>query len=285
MIKLPRSNAAKAIRRPGVKANTATRMFVIGNGERIKFLVCVGWREARKVLGRKARMATDADVRDVWIHRELYKWPPIQLSRLYAVSRQAIDKWKVRAGKDVPRYLEWAKANGIPQVIDARKERLSATELGKLLGLSAKEARAAASVMKLKLKGYRRMPSDEELVELQKGRTWKELAEVTELKVATLRQYIYARPELAASMKAVRKPDVMGLKAQREGLRMKVAQMSKEGKSPVEIATKLGIEYMTARYWLKKLEAEHAKREQARLKREARNAVVGSNGGDQRDQG
>lgn len=262
------------------------RLYVSGSGETFRFVTAKNMMSARRKIGVGARTPNADDCRRVWLQGKIYELSEAELQKKYHVGRQTAAQWRYKGGEDLPTASEHKMRTKVEAVYAAltSMSKPSALAVADAANTSAKLARIMAEKMGVPLRSRRRMPSDEELIELQRGCTWQELAIKTGLRLCTLRSYIYARPELSDAMRAVRKPTITGQEAHGSFPREKVRELYLTGASAHLIAETLHVEQMTVRYWINKWKKEAAD-EKSRDGREAGSAVGGSDEWYQREQG
>jgi hypothetical protein len=232
---------------------TQRRLWCVGEGDSWR---CVAETRsaAELALGDAVRSATPDDCRRLWLDLRLYEKPVREVATMFGVTRQAIDIWRAKGGDDLPRRCDSmhdeVDARILP-LLDATKCATQlAAETGETLYLISTVARRHG--IKLK-RGTVKKPSDDEIIRLAEGRTWRELAAACGVRLNTLRNYVYARPALSEKVgERIRRqpsgPASHG-KVDLDVLRRLVA----EGCSVYAIAQQLNVEQMTIRHWLKKL--------------------------------
>lgn len=236
------------------------RLYCIGSGSLVKWVTCENLKQAKKELGPKARTATDEDCRAIWLLERMWEYSQEELRERFKISKQAAAKWRLRAGDDLPTRSDQAEAIRAKRIRVVLKELKDPcfSSLVKESGVSKKILREYVDKTGLHLRTHRRRPPDDELIELQRGRTWRELAEVTGLQLNTLRQYVYNRPVLARAMAAVRVNAPTGKKAHKASQVTDIRRMYEEGKSAHTIAESLRIEQVSVLYWFTKWKKEQA---------------------------
>jgi transposase len=262
------------------------RLYVAGEGELIRFTTANNMEAAKEKLGDAARTPNDDDCRHVWIVGQFHLLSSEELQEKYGVSRQAAANWRERGGPGLVTRREHStksKVAAMHQILTTQK-RITAAQVAKQVHGSSRLVVELANQLGVSLaKGHRRMPEDADLVELQRGCTWQEFATKTGLRLSTLRNYIYARPELAKALKDVRKPTVTGPAAHGTFPKEKALAMHLKGMTPHKIAETLRVEQMTVRYWIRKWSQE-ASDDQSSDGREAGGAVGGSTARNKRKQ-
>lgn len=242
------------------------RLYVIGRGTCINWVTAKSLAEAKEKLGPDARVADDDDCRYVYTKERFWEWDGSRFKQELGCSRQTVHNWRKRGGGDIPtRTLmrEASRNQRIRKVLaESPSEELTPRTIATEAKSNDRNVKAYAKRAGIKLGVWRKRPSDEQLVELQRDRTWWELAEVVGLKLSTLRLYIYARPELAAAMKAVRKPVDTGKQSQGKLPLHKIREMHNKGLTAHQIAESLHIEQMSVRYWLRKWKKEEEANDQ-----------------------
>lgn len=262
------------------------RLYVAGEGESFRFDTAKSRVAAQRKLGSDVRTPNPDDCRQVWLQGRLYEMTAKEIQDRFHVSRQTVANWRARGGDG----LMTASEHKMRVKVEAAQKALtsieqpSAAQVAAVANLSIKLARQMANKLGVKLRGHRRMPSDEQLIELQRGCTWQELAAKSGMRLSTLRTYIYARPALSEAMRAVRKPAATGPSAHGTFPREKVRELYLKGVTPHVIAEELLVEQMTVRYWINKWRQEEDNA-QARDGREVGGSVGGSHEGNQRQPG
>lgn len=257
------------------------RLFVAGYGEERQWCMAMKLSEAKEKLGPETRAADDDDCRFVYHSARMWAYTPERIKAELGCSRQTVDSWRRRAGRDAPtrtKETELQRSLKVRQAI-AAGQASSVLELSEASGAHYRTAKKFAGREDMTFSKWKRRPSDEKLVELQKGRTWWELAEVTGLTLSTLRQYIYSRPELAKAMKAVRKPTPRGLERRGQLPLHKIREMHNNGVSVHKIAETLHVEQMAIRYWLRKWQREESAHDQTDEQGAPAGPVAGSGEG------
>jgi len=232
---------------------------------RLRRLWCAGegesWRcvaetraAAELALGGPVRSATPDDCRRLWLDFRLHKLPVREVATMFGVSRQAVDIWRAKGGDDLPRRCDVMHEDDDARVLTLLDPTKCITQLAAETGETAHLLRTVARRHGIVLpRGTVKKPTDDEIVRLAGGRTWRELAAVCHITLPTLRNYVYARPQLSAQVTARirRQPSGPASHGKVDGdvLRRMVA----EGSSVYAIAKHLQVEPMTVRHWLKKL--------------------------------
>lgn len=262
------------------------RLYVSGSGDKFRFVTASTIKAARKRIGVNAHTASDEECREVWLRGRLYEMTSKELQKKFQVTRQAVANWRQRGGADLPTCAEHQLKRKLEALHMALVEMKhpSANELAEVAHTSPHLAHEMAKRLGIVLRGHRRMPSDEELVELQRDCTWQELAAKTGMRLSTLRNYIYKKPELSKALKAVRKPALSGPAAHGTFPREKVRELYLSGLNAHQISESLLLEQMTVRYWINKWRQEAEANEENSDGRAAGGPVGGSDEGDQREQ-
>lgn len=252
------------------------RLYVTGKGVLIEWAIVSTLKEAREKLGEEARVATDDDCRHVYTKGRFWEIPSDEIRERLGVSRQAVDAWRKRGGLDIPtrtQVRESTRNKRIREVLE-KKEKISARDLAITANVNYKKVKDYAKRAGLELLQWKRRPSDEELIELQRGRTWRELADILDLRLSTLRSYIYKNKELSAALAAVRKKVVVETPAKKVLDTDAIRALHNKGMTPYLIAETLKIEQMSVRYWIRKWKKEEeAANDKARNKRKAARPV------------
>jgi DNA-directed RNA polymerase specialized sigma24 family protein len=229
------------------------RLWCVGEGESWR---CVAeTREAAELaLGGPVRSATPDDCRRLWLDLQLYKKPVREVATMFGVSRQAIDIWRAKGGDDLPRRCEVMQDDVDARILPLLDSSKCITQLAAETGETVHLLRAVARRHDVRLaSGTTKKPSDDEIIRLAEGRTWRELAAACGVHLATLRNYVYARPSLSAQVTARIRRQPSGPAAHGKVDGDVVRRMVAEGASVYAIAQHLQVEQMTIRHWFKKL--------------------------------
>lgn len=255
------------------------RLYVAGQGQDMTYCTAPCFEAAKSILGEGCRRPDPDDVRLFWTLAKIDTLSAEAIREQFGVSRQTVDGWWRKAGgAGLPRRREFRQQDRALRIRTALRKTKSATASGvaRAVGASLEEVREIAKSMKVPLRTWHRRPSDDELVEIAKGKTWPELAEAVGLRITTLRAYIYARPELSARIREVR----ASRRAQPRSIDpQKVKRLHLKGLSAYAISIKLGVEQMAVRYWIKRLALGGPREAATSDRRKAGPAVVSSNGG------
>ena len=256
------------------------RLYCTGSGSLVKWVTAANMKEAKDKLGPKARVATDEDCRSVWMLGRMWELTSDELAKLFGISRQSAQNWRRRAGDDLPTRTDHKEAvrNRSIRMIAKGLERPTFSDLVEATGLAKKRVREYVEKASMNLRKRPKMPPDDELLELQKGRTWWELAAVTGLQLGTLRKYIYGKPALARAMAAVRVRERVGTRAHGKIPVQEIRDLYKKGMGVHVVAETLKIESMTVRYWFQKWNKE-ARNETPDNGSAPADAVAGGNDG------
>lgn len=228
---------------------STNRLYVVGFGKHILYTLAPTMALAKATLGDDCRVPNSDDIRAFWEVSGLSTMSVKERLERLGISRQTLHYWRKKGGGDLPRRVDLERILKERRIIDVIKASsgISAKEAAALAKSTPKTVRRVAEEHGLKLTPARRMPSDEKLIELSAGRTWREFADVVGLRMATLRNYIYRNKALAAEIRKVRKPATTGMKATRKLNLKKVKQMGQKGMTAYAIAEALRVEQMTIR--------------------------------------
>lgn len=259
------------------------RLYVAGEGDTFRFATAKSALSAKRKLGKDIRNPSADDCRQVWLQGRIYELTSTQLRKQFGVSRQTAANWRHKGGEDLPTAAEYQAKSKITAIETALTQPApaSATSVAVSTKASVRLVRQYAEKLGVQFQPKRRMPSDEELIELQRDCTWQDLAIKTGLRLSSLRNYIYSNPQLSEALRAVRKPTLVGPAAHGTFPKEKVREMHLNGMSPHIIAETLHLEQMTVRYWIKKWQKEKS-REKSANQRAADSVVGGSDAGDLR---
>lgn len=256
------------------------RLYVSGSGSFTKWATANTLQEAQQKLGPTTRTADDDDCRAVWMTERVFEMSEQEIREKFGVTRQTADLWRRRGGSDLPMRQGNHSIRAVRRILKALDDDLGNSKtkfrIMKDARVSAKTVEAFAEKMNYQLAPSKRRPSDEELIELQRGRTWHELANVVGIKLCSLRHYVYSKPELSKALRAVRASRTSGLAAHGLIPIEKIRELYEEGVSAYRISILLQLEQMTVRYWIRKWTKED-KNEQASQRRKTPAAVAGSN--------
>lgn len=236
------------------------RLYVAGEGDSLIYCTAASAEDARLTLGPACRTPDPDDLRVVWRMAKMESLSKDEIREKFGVSRQTVDNWWRRAGGagQLPRRSEFRARDRVARIqkgILSMPEK-GATLVARSLGTTAESVREVASAIGVKLPTWKKRPSDRELVEIAKGKTWLEFADAVGLKLATLRNYIYARPKLSRAIRKVRAPLESGSRAHGKISPEKVIELHSEGHSAYRISQILRVEQMAVRHWLKRLSPE-----------------------------
>lgn len=261
------------------------RLYVTGVRAQLRFHVASTMAEATAFFGAEARVPDSDEVRVFWARTGIGHMNDKQRMEKFGVSRQTVNNWRRKGGPDLQtigriKTLEYKKK--LEQTI-AVVGLLPINEMVNASGIPFRSLRTVAKNMGIKFPSAHRPISDEKMVELATGKTWREFANATGFKLASLRQYVYSRPELAAAIRKVRKPAGCEnlSRGKRSALVQKIRDMGHMGVSAYRIAETLGIEMMSVRYHLLKMGKENPDEFYAPYgnKRKTGEPVAGSDGG------
>ena len=233
------------------------RLYVCGEGDAVEFFLSPGPESLKARLtpeqAATMRVPDPDDLARFWALHDLGEKTSRQVAAQIGVSRQTAVNWRRKIGLDalaVVRRREAQKATLRGLLSDDQ----TANQVAARAGVDPTTVRRVAREAGVQL-AYGRCvrPSDERIVALAAGRTWSELAQACGIQVNTLRQYVYARPELSAQVRAVVRRELTGPKAHGKVDVEKLKAMVAEGKGPYAIAKHFGVEIPSINYWLKKL--------------------------------
>lgn len=156
---------------------------------------------ARAQVGPDARPATDADVRAFWQLAQLDKLTTAEACARFKVSRQTLANWRARAGA-TPRRQQVAGPE-LERVLEQLRAGLTVAAVAGWLGLHESTVRRAARAAGVTPAKVSRKVPDDRLVELARGRTWRELAVAVGRAVSTIRARAYRDPALSCRLRDV----------------------------------------------------------------------------------
>lgn len=258
------------------------RLYVAGQGETMTYCTAANFEAGKLILGEGCRRPDPDDVRMVWKLAKLESMSFAEVREKFGVSRQTVDGWWRKAGgRGLQRRRERIEQDRATRVRAAllKHKGKAASRIALIANASVEDVRAMAEKLNIQLPAWHRRPSDEELVEIAKGKTWPEFAAAVGLRVSTLRAYVYSRPELSAKLREVRVSRRTGLKAPVRIDPLKVKRLHKKGLSAYAISLQLGVEQMAVRYWIQKLALGGPNDSKTRNRRTAGPAVGSSDGG------
>lgn len=229
------------------------RLWCVGEGESWRCVVETR-AAAELALGGPVRSATPDDCRRLWLDFRLHEQPVREVATMFNVTRQAVDIWRAKGGDDLPRRCDVvhdkADARILPLLDPAKCATQLAQETGETIYLISTVARRHG--IKLK-RGTVKKPSDDEIIRLSEGRTWRELAAACGVRLNTLRNYVYARPSISEQVGARIRRRTSGPASHGKVDLDVVRRMMAEGASVYAIAQHLDVEQMTIRHWIRKL--------------------------------
>ena len=258
------------------------RIYVAGSGKDLVFCVVESREDAQLALGPGLRVPDPDDMRLVWKMAKLDTMTSEQATAMMGVSRQTINNWWHKAGGDgvLPRWSDHREMARRQRIRDGIiRSGSSPTQIAKKLGTSIAHVKQLAQKMGVDLPRWQKRPTDEQLIELAKGKTWYELAEAAGMKLSSLRAYIYKNPDLSLAIAAVRKRSPSGKAGQGKIDVQKIRELRSLGYSAYRISQELRVEPMTIRHWFKRLAKEDAANDRARKQRAFEDFVAGRNGG------
>lgn len=236
------------------KMKAARRLWCIGEGEEWKWHVAETREIAATALGNSVRSATPDDCRRLWLDLRLHEKPMRELSAMFGVTRQAVDLWRAKGGDDLPRRCDTIRDQEDARVLPLLDRTKCITQIAAETGESVYLLRSVARRHGIRLpNGTTKKPSDEEIIRLAEGRTWRELAAACNVHLATLRNYIYARPHLSERVGARIRRQTSGPASHGKVDQDVIRRMLLDGQSVYAIANHLNVEQMTVRHWVKKL--------------------------------
>lgn len=232
------------------------RLYVSGSGDALTYCTANSAEEAQQTLGISCRTADPDDLRVVWRLAKMESLSKEEIRQKFGVSRQTVDNWWRRAGGAglLPRRSEFRGQARRERIATVLREtpKVNASLVARKLGVTTSAVREVATAIGIQLPTWQRRPSDKELVELAKGKTWLEFADAVGLKLATLRNYIYARPRLSKAIRKVRAPMASGSRSHGKIEPEKLIALHYEGHSAYRISQILRVEQMAVRHWLKR---------------------------------
>lgn len=231
------------------------RLFCAGEFNTFQYGMHSNKAEASAFFGVPARVPDSDDIRRIWTENELHTKTPEEIRAMFGITRQALSLWRQKAGVDLPNYREHMGQQTRAKVQAGFDPTLSAAEMAEKLGVPENYIREEAERLGVTLvKRNKKKPSDDEIVELAKGKTWRELAEACNVTLSTLRNYVYARPDLSRRVSTNIQYEEMGAHAHGKMDVDKLLALHAQGLSIYKMAAELNVQAMSVIYWLKKLE-------------------------------
>jgi len=237
--------------------NERNRLFCSGHGDTHRWVTCRNKLEAFVILGEDTRQATPQDIRHLWLTLNLHEKTSEELVSMFGVTRQAIDLWRKRAGEGLLTRMDHLYAQAtlrIEKALDEATDETTVSDVALATGTQTARVREVAQA-----KGFvflatnRKRPSDEEIVRLSEGRTWKQLAKECGLSVNTLRNYIYPKPELAQAVCSRLLSEKSGGSSHGKIDLEEMTRLYKEGMTAYPLAQRYDVTVSAIIYWLKKL--------------------------------
>jgi plasmid maintenance system antidote protein VapI len=237
-----------------ITRKTPHRLWCCGEGESWCWHVSVTRDDAAKALGGPVRSATPDDCRRLWLDLRLHTKTVKELESMFGVTRQAVDIWRAKGGDDLPRRCETMTDEVDERVLPLLDPSKTITELAAATGETTNTLRAVAVRYGVRFRnGTTKKPSDDEIVRLSEGRTWRELAAACDVQLPTLRNYVYANPSLSAQVRSRLARQTVGPASHGKVDPDEVRRLHAEGLTRYAIAQRLGVERMTVTHWLTKL--------------------------------
>ena len=243
------------------KMRTPRRLWCAGEGANWRWHVATSREDAVAALKLPVRSATPDDCRRLWIDLRLHEKTGNELTALFGVTRQAIDIWRAKGGDDLRRRSDALADEADARILPLLDATRSATQLAEETGESIYVLRTVARRNGIRLaSGTTKKPTDDEIIRLAEGRTWRELAAACHITLPTLRNYVYARPTLSAQVCARITRQKNGPASHGKVDPEEILRLHTQGLSRYGIAERLGVEQMTITYWLAKLSLRRGER-------------------------
>lgn len=228
------------------------RLYCAGSGADRRYCIATSNTAASDFLrAEEARMPTEEDVRFFWNEHRLSERPSREVALEFGVSHQTVCNWRMKA-KEQPYRV--AVQEGLHEMI-AKELVPGATvrAVSERLGVGPTAVQRVAKAIGFVPPKRSKRPSDDEIIRLSEGRTWRELTQACGVSLAALRNYVYAKPELAQAirkrMKFVNSTAVAVGKIDPDVVR----EMHRLGVKPSGIADALGVEPTAVLRWFDKL--------------------------------
>lgn len=228
------------------------RLYCAGTRKDFKYIIASNKAEASQLLGMECRVPDPDDIRHFWKVSRISEMSAKERHAKFGISRQAANYMRRRGGDDLPHLRDVERKRRRDRIANILTQfpGIRFKEVLKLSKSSAGTIKRVAREMGYHFTVGRRIPDDQTLIELATGRTWREFAKVVGLRLATLRHYIYKRPELTAALRKVRKAQPTGAAARGKINLLKVKQLGQQGMSAYSIAELLNCEQMAVRFHL-----------------------------------
>lgn len=226
------------------------RLYVAGYGAHMVYTLANSFKLAVETLGAGTRVPDSDDIRNFWKISNIASLTEKERMEKFGVSRQALHYWRRKGGTDLVCRADYDRLEREKRVLQVLTEHpgASAKEIAGIAKTSIALVRRVADANNIKLFTLRRMPTDEQLIELAAGKTWRELADAVGMRLACLRNYVYKNKALSEQIRKVRKPAPTGIKAALNKVDLKkVRQMGQKGMTAYAIAEALKVEQMTIR--------------------------------------
>jgi len=233
------------------------KLFCSANGEsleQMRFGLFKSKDEAVQALGPSARYPNPDEMRHYWISERLYELNTSEIQTKLGITRQAVSKWREKAGHDMPRYHDYRTEELYARIREKLSPDLTAREIADTLHTTPATVLTVAELAGVHLKDKsHKKPDDDEIVRLAVGRTWRQLSEVCGVTLSTLRNYVYSDPDLRVKVRAVIVHEPSGGNTHGKLDVDEIVRMYGEGTSIYKIADRFTVQPMTIIYWLKKL--------------------------------
>lgn len=238
------------------------RLYVTGKEPDLQFVLAPSLKEACEKLSAEARVPDSDEVRRFWATSGILKMSAKARQEKFNVSRQTIANWRRKGGRDLRTLPMQRKHEHRTKFIEVYEALglLPLSHMKEATGLSVRTLHKIVKEMGLAFpSGKAAVLTNDELLKLAVGKTWQEFAKAAGLKLAVLRQRVYADPVLSAKVREVRKAakPPQGKKGRVKVSLLKIKAMGHKGVSAYRIAEILGVEMMSVRYHLKKMGKEH----------------------------
>lgn len=229
------------------------RLYCTGEGADRKFCLTASGAEAARVFGGlPVRTPTAEDIRAFWEEQGLSHKPSREVAKTLGVSHQSICNWRMKACIDVPRKT--VPEDVREMVLRELGPTVTVSGVAKKLGLSQSLVAKIATTEGVAVRrGAIRRPPDEEIIRLSEGRSWRELAEVCGMVLGSLRNYVYARPQLSQALRSKMRHASLGTQTHGRVDPETMRKLHGMGISAYGMANFFGVEQMTIHSWLDKL--------------------------------
>ena len=233
---------------------------IAGVGQGLRFGLFENKAEARKVIP-DAHLPDPDEMRHYWVTEKLHELSAHEVQERLGVSRQVLSLWRKKAGLDLPRFSDHQHEQRVLRVKEVLcpggvpRTDLTVMEVARAAKVGRDAVLEVAQQLGLTLPNkMHKRPADDEIVRLAEGRNWRQLSEACNVSMNTLRNYVYARPELALKLRERMTHEPTGGQAHGRVDVEEMVRLYEGGMNPYKLSQHFGVQQMTIIYWLKKLE-------------------------------